>query len=603
MKNYILLVTLSINVSMILAQPAIYTDAQTWITGTWANGAGGTATIQEVMEQNPYEGNAHLQFDYNFTEWWAGCGLNLDNWGSSAARDFSGYSHLRIAYRGLGEADTIGLRLKDVNTSGNDVVLGGKTLTYISLDIPISALIGGTSVNINEITEIEFFIGGAASANEQVFIDNIRLVNIDDLPSAASEATWDLANSTSLGLNLTNWLEAYWLMPFDAFPDFTKYNRNNIQALKEAGFEVFRLPVTFERMAPITAPYTIDFNQEALQLVDSMILWANEFDFKLIIDNHHGYELTDANFTTELMRLKSIWAQLAIQYDYLDPHRFLFEVYNEPHSISNFNFRTVAQALVDTIRAEETQTHIILVGASGYNSGNDLTSFIPLNDADIIYTFHNYDPYFFTHQGMSWTTPAYLPVSSFPLAGEEEGINNLFAAVKVWSGNHDVPVWLGEYGVSTQADAISRCNWMETMVNAAIVNGFTHFYWDAITPSDAFGFFEDGIITQANAIDCFESELGLYNNVTAVIDIVCEEEGEVFIYPNPASYWVFVKWEGANSILEKVEIFDMSGRLMKSIADYDENEPIALNGLTAGMYVIKGSLSTGKNWRTQIIVL
>lgn len=602
-KCSILTVFFVFNVAIISAQSIIYNDAQTLITGLWAAGAEGSATIIETTEENSFEGNAHLQFGYNFAAWWAGCGLNFDNWGASAGRDFSGYSHLRLAYRGLGQDESLGVRLKGANESGNDVILGGRTNAYIQLDIPLVALIGGTSVNINEITELEFYIAGAESANSNVFIDNIILVNIDDHPSAASSATWDLANSVNLGLNLTNWLEAFWLIPFDAFPDFTKYNRNNIQALRDAGFEIFRMPVTFEQITSPSPPYAVDFNHEAIQLVDSLILWANEFDFKLIIDNHHGYDLTDDNFADELIRLKTMWAQLAAHYDYLDPSRFLFEVYNEPHNISNFNFRTVAQALVDTIRQEETQVHTILVGASGYNSANDLIDFIPLNDADIIYCFHNYDPYLFTHQGMSWTTPANFPPLSFPMPEGVTSINNLFASVKTWSDNNDVPVWLGEYGVSTQADAISRCHWIETLTNAVEENGFAHFYWDAISPSDAFGFFENGIVSQANAIDCFENELGLYNNSTTAINPLSLAEGAVFVYPNPSSYWLNVSWKNSDINHAKVEIFDISGRLMKTALDYDGSSPIALAGLKAGIYTLKGNLLNGGNWRTQFVVL
>jgi hypothetical protein len=174
----------------------------------------------------------------------------------------------------------------------------------------------------------------------------------------------------------------------------------------------------------------------------------------------------------------------------------------------------VADTLVQIIRAREIAnghaTHSIFVGGDGWNSGPGLIGLTPLNDPDIIYTFHNYDPYFFTHQGMSWTSPPNFPPRTFPQAGEVADINNLFASVKAWSVNYSVPVSLGEYGCSTAADATSRCNWIQTLANAYNAQGFSHFYWDAISPTDAFGFYAGGVISQATVIPCFKNALGLY---------------------------------------------------------------------------------------------
>lgn len=506
---YCLLIT-----STAVTQTDIYTDANNLITGTWHNaaGAGATSSLAPSTAAMPYEGSQHYQFTYNFSAWWAGFGLNLDNWGTSAGLDFSAYSHLRIAYKGLSGNATLGFRLKSGAHLGNDFTLGGAINDYTLVEIPLIALVIGTNVSLNDITEIEFFINGVQAANDQVYFDAIQLLNTTDVPSAASATTWARANSVTRGVNLANWLEAHWNIPFGTYPQVNKFTRSKIQALRQAGFEVFRLPVTFERITPTTAPYTVDFSHTSLQLVDSMILWAQEFDFDLIIDNHHGYELTNANFNTELVRVKAIWSQLASAYGHLDPNRYFFEIYNEPLNISNVNFRTFAQEVIDEIRAVETQTHSIIVGATSYNSPYELVNFIPLSDADIIYTFHTYTPYLFTHQGMSWTSPTYLPARTFPQAGEEAAIQAQFADVKAWSDNYNVPVWLGEYGVSYQADAVSRCNWMNTLTTAIQQAGFTHFYWDAITTNNAFGFFENNTINESNIITCFKNTLDLYNS-------------------------------------------------------------------------------------------
>jgi endoglucanase len=499
------------------AQPVIYNDAATLITGTWsAAGTGGTATLSEVTGETPYEGTKHYKFVYNFQNWWAGVGLNLDNWGNNPARNFSGYSHLRIAYRGMSSGQTLRIVLRNGNEFGNTIDIGPNVATYGVVDMSMLALTAGTNVSPSAVREVDVSVSSTVQTGSgTVYFDAISLVNTTNTPAPASAATNARAASLGLGVNTSNWLEAFWLLPFGTYPEVNKYTRTKVRDLHDAGFATFRMPVIFERLGSTSPPYALDFGHTAFALVDSMILWADLYDFKLVIDNHHGYELTDANYATELPRLMAVWTQLADEYGDLDPERYFFEVYNEPtNTISNGNFRIVADSLLGRIRASEAanghSTHSVFVGANQWNGGNALLGFTPTNDEDVIYTFHNYDPYFFTHQGMSWTNPPYFPPRTFPQAGEVAAINSLFAAVEDWGASYSVPVSLGEFGCSTAADATSRCNWVQTLATAANTNQFSHFYWDAISPTDAFGFYTGGVISQATCIPCFRTALGLY---------------------------------------------------------------------------------------------
>ncbi|MCY7329766.1 MAG: hypothetical protein LH618_14530 [Saprospiraceae bacterium] len=68
------------------AQPVVYKDAQTLLTGTWA---GASSTLAEVTGETPFEGSKHYKFTYTISDWWAGLGLNMDHWNTSAPRNFS----------------------------------------------------------------------------------------------------------------------------------------------------------------------------------------------------------------------------------------------------------------------------------------------------------------------------------------------------------------------------------------------------------------------------------------------------------------------------------------------------------------------------------
>jgi endoglucanase len=509
---------LSCSVSFsLLAQPIIYKDAQTLITGSWAAAdAGGTATLTEVTGQTPFEGNQHYRFDYNFSSYWAGIGLNMDNWGNNPPRNLSGYSHIRIAYRGLSAGQGITLTLRNGNDFGNSIQIGALSNGYAVVDISIFSLTNASAVTATAVRELDFSItSNTPAGNGTVYLDAIELVNISNNAAQTSTTTWSRANSLGTGVNTSNWLEAFWLLPYNAYPEFSRYTRTKVRDLRNAGFTTFRLPVIFERLGSTSSPYSLNTGHIVFDLVDSMILWASIYQFKLVICNHHGYELNNNNYTTELPRLNAVWTQLMERYGNLDPNQYFFEIYNEPTNIiNNSNWRIMAESVVSTIRSVETvqsfPRHSLVVGATGWNSGPELTAFIPLNDPDIIYTFHNYDPYFFTHQGMSWTTPAYFPMRSFPQTNEVAEMNDLMTALDGWSANFNVPVSMGEFGCSTAADAISRCNWIETITTAIAPYGFSRFYWDAISPTDAFGFYAGGVISQSACIPCFKNALGLY---------------------------------------------------------------------------------------------
>jgi len=517
--------------STLLSQPVIYNDNTTLITGTWhaSSGAGGTSSLVEVTGQTPHEGARHYRFDYNFTDYWAGIGLNMDNWGGGPTRDFSAYTHLRIAYRGLSAGQNLIIRLRNGGDFGNTVTIGPAVANYAVVELSLFSLTAGTNVSANAVREINISIESTAqSGSGTAYIDAIELVNGSSgggMP--ASAVTLARAASMSAGVNTSNWLEAYWLLPFNAYPEVNRYTRARVQALRDAGFTTFRLPVIFERLTQPGNSSLLNTNQIAFSLVDSMILWAAEMDFKLVICNHHGLALNNSNYQSELPRLQAIWTQLAQRYGSLDPERYFFEIFNEPeNTITNTNWRTVAAALLQTVRANESVLHSVFVGAANWNSAGALISFIPLDDEDIIYTFHYYEPYFFTHQGMSWTNPAYLGARSFPLAGEMDALMQTMTAVNDWADLNQVPVSMGEFGVATSADATSRCNWVNAVMNAVNTYGFSYFYWDAISPSDAFGFFNSGVISEANVIPCFSNAMGLYMTTLAVellhFDLRCQ---------------------------------------------------------------------------------
>jgi endoglucanase len=388
---------------------------------------------------------------------------------------------------------------------------GEPTSAYRVVDISLASLSAG--LNQEEISEMQINVTGAATGQGTLYIDNLELITktVTILPPTTAHIR---AAKLGIGFNLTNWLEAYWLMPFNAYPQNNYFTEPEIATLAAYGFKTIRMPVVFERLAAASAPYTLNTAHPTFAIIDQIIGWADKYNLNLIIDNHHADpDLTDANYLTEIPRITSVWKQLAVRYGHLDPNRFFFELYNEPNGISNMNVRTVMQATIDAIRSTG-DAHTLLVGGSHWNAGADLSAVGTFSDNNLIYTFHNYDPFLFTHQGFDWNGDGisdYAPRGArFPAnATSITAIKSYFSDVKTWATENNVPLFLGEFGVGGFADATSRCNWIKMMGEIIDTHQLSAACWDVRFLNGGFGFFNNSTVQAGNAIPCFATALHL----------------------------------------------------------------------------------------------
>lgn len=87
----------------------IYKNGTSQITGTWND----QGTLTEVLGAGAFEGNEHYLFDYKVNNFWAGFGLNLDDWGNGTPLNFIPFTHLGIAYQGLADDQEVYMVLVD----------------------------------------------------------------------------------------------------------------------------------------------------------------------------------------------------------------------------------------------------------------------------------------------------------------------------------------------------------------------------------------------------------------------------------------------------------------------------------------------------------
>jgi endoglucanase len=194
-----------------------------------------------------------------------------------------------------------------------------------------------------------------------------------------------------------------------------------------------------------------------------------------------------------------------------------FEPLNEPVFYDNPNaWLTYQQDLVTTIRANAPNNTILVTGAR-WSSNETLVQMTPLSDTNVVYNFHYYTPFTFTHQGAEWVGEPYqsfhgIPYPSSPeimapiipqystqeqrdyltwYGDERWSVTKLqqdLSAVINWATTNNVKLFVGEFGVHKPvAPHPDRVQWTYDMRTTLENNGIG---WSMWSYEDNFGLIE-----------------------------------------------------------------------------------------------------------------
>lgn len=339
-----------------------------------------------------------------------------------------------------------------------------------------------------------------------------------------------------LGMNLS-YLDNYWLgTKAKNFADFVKADeaakREKMFAdIAVAGFKTVRIPVNFGAWANLHAPFKWE-NQEGLKTADLFVKWALANDLNAIVDLHHTeFDGTiPGAATTE--RLVWLWQEIAARYKNTDPERIFFELRNEPHDIAAQDWRAQAQEIIKAVR-QVVPNHTLILGFHDWNSRAALIDSKPFADQNIIYTFHYYDPFIFTHQGATWAGEGLPELKNVPFPAAKTKIEvpatargkwvesliknyekdsqaeKMFAdlkAAKDWSEKNNAPIFLGEFGSYGKYPSMeNRCRHAEVIYSALGKLNIPNAWWEW---DGGFNMFEKGT---TKISDCMRKALNAYN--------------------------------------------------------------------------------------------
>ncbi len=313
----------------------------------------------------------------------------------------------------------------------------------------------------------------------------------------------------SRGVNLTRWFQA----DSPRSIHFTRYDKQDLENIKSLGCDVIRLPIHLHEMVGDAPEYALD--PLFTRFLDQVIDWAEELQIYLILDNH-TFSVEDNTSPTIEPTLTKVWQNMAMRYRDRS-HYVMYEVLNEPHGIDDAVWNRIQKNVVAAIR-EVDDKHTIVVGGAGWNSYNNLALIPDLGDDNLIYTFHFYDPFLFTHQGATWVRPSMQPLAdvpfpydagrmppldatlanswvafnyaAYPLEGNAARIKELIDIAVAFREERGLPVFCGEFGVyQPNSQESDRVAWYRVVRTYLEEKGIPWTIWDY---HQGFGIFAEG---------------------------------------------------------------------------------------------------------------
>ncbi|HET9959942.1 MAG TPA: cellulase family glycosylhydrolase [Polyangiaceae bacterium] len=472
----------------------------------------GAAAGAVAMNGVGYESQKSLEVSYTFDQGtlkyqpYVGLGVSI---GSSASPlDCSGY--VGVSYTYQGGAHRLNVETTDVADYDHFGVALPASATWKTVTLPFATLSqegwgAKSAFDPKHVTNLAFAIRGTTGASAKLQVDNLKLVasiasGAPDMtieqpapPVATPLDSIEIENPLQAkamqyltrGYNLTNWLEQ------ERFSGFT-YDESFVKKLAEAGFRGLRLPVDFDLYVESAngegEDLTLTVSDDLFEVLDAFDAWTKAHGLSLTIDYHQYSTLVQKSDPNSLATAVQLWGAVAKHFADNPREDLFLELLNEPElsfdaDPTQDEWTALAERMIKAIRAEDT-THSLIFGDIGWYGIEKLASRAPLSDDNVIYAFHDYAPFIFTHQGATWANVGsthdipypYSPerwsqyyadlgfntameswilsdLRNYYRTGNRDALRNQIIMAKRWGIAHDVPVICNEFGAY---DASSR---------------------------------------------------------------------------------------------------------------------------------------------------
>ncbi|MCL2719761.1 MAG: glycoside hydrolase family 5 protein [Treponema sp.] len=284
--------------------------------------------------------------------------------------------------------------------------------------------------------------------------------------------------------NLTiSQMESFWGHP--------AATRANITAVKNAGFNAIRIPVSWSKV--VDSNYNI--RADWMARITEVVNWAVENDMYIILNTHHDesiFKFTNSEVETSLRAFRRVWEQIAFNFRNYN-EKLVFEALNEPRTVGVWyewlggideeraNLNRHYQVFVDVVRASGGNNDKRILMITPYSGGHEsaLNGLVLPNDTvpnKLIVSIHAYEPNPFcsphSHLGNTSTWSANN-------TRDTRVIRDFFTPVYNRFIRNGIPVILGEFASWDKNNTGARAAHAEYFVNHAKSLGIPCFWWDA----------------------------------------------------------------------------------------------------------------------------
>jgi endoglucanase len=248
---------------------------------------------------------------------------------------------------------------------------------------------------------------------------------------------------------------------------------------------------------------------DAMARLDASVAQITAQGLVVVLDIHpsEDWKKNATNTDEGTAQFLLFWISFARHFAATDPEKVYFEVLNEPESVNYYRWSGELAVAVADIRAQAPH-HTIIATGEDWGGIDGLRVLVPVRDDDVIYSFHDYEPMEFTHQGATWSTKTLVPLRGVPYPSTPENIAPLLPGLSdeaarkdlaaygqqswniesmekrielavAWAAKWHVPVWCGEFGVfRVYAPEAERARWTGDMRKTLEKDGIGWDMWD-----------------------------------------------------------------------------------------------------------------------------
>jgi endoglucanase len=305
------------------------------------------------------------------------------------------------------------------------------------------------------------------------------------------------------GINISHWLSQN--------PDKTEkrryyFTQEDALLIAKLGFDHVRIPAEEEHLWDENGTRI----NSSFEMLHEGIRWCLDNNLRIIIDMHQirSHQFNDKDnllwkSKEEQGKFVRLWMSLSSEFSKYPVEKVAYELLNEAVADSPDQWNQLFLETIDSLRKREPARKLI-VGSNRWQSPDTFDELaVPVNDSNIILSFHFYEPHAFTHYRAPWMEAGkYIGEVHYPgqtvnesdLAGNPENIVadinrsngfytkdsllQLMTEPILFAKKHRLQLYCGEFGTMPTVRRSDRLAWYSDVSSLLEANDIAWTCWD-----------------------------------------------------------------------------------------------------------------------------